>query len=194
MSDRKLNVPKPKRSRDVTGFGTPSPAAAPVPAQKDPMSTPQAAPPKRAAKKATKAASQPARASQPAARRSPSHGRLDDEQMVRIHATVSPAVAEALRSRVERTGDTHTEVLAEAFVSHGSDLSAGDSSERAKYEDAGFRPKRPKRGRGRMTATFYVSVKARRTLDAAASTAGFPSRSSFIDALLRAGLGLEVGE
>ncbi|MDH3755308.1 MAG: hypothetical protein OEU32_15675 [Acidimicrobiia bacterium] len=193
MSDRKLDVPKPKRTRDVTGFGTPSPPAEPTTsakAKKERAAPSSSSSPRTTAAK-PKAKPTGAKAAPTDAKRSRSSGRVADDQMVRIHATVSPAVADALRRRVDLTGDTHTEVLAEAFVSRGSELSAGDSAERAKYEDAGFRPKRPKRVRGRMTATFYVSVKARSTLDRAATAAGFASRSAFIDALLRAELDLE---
>ncbi len=180
--DRKLNVPKPRRTRNVTGFGAPAAQPPAPPAEKAAES--------RSSRRSTK----PAKPKRPAAKtRTTSPPRTDDNEMVRIHATVSPLVADALRRRVEGTGDTHTEVLAEAFVAHGSELSAGDPAEHAKYEAAGFRPKRPKQPRGRMTATFYVSTKARRTLDEAAAAGHFSSRSAYIDALLRKGLDVEEG-
>ena len=110
--------------------------------------------------------------------------------MVRVHTTLGPDVVEALTAHAESNGATHTEVLAEAFVTYGDGLRAGvEEAELAKYEALGFRPLRTaKPARGRMGATFYMSTKARESLDEAASARRFASRSAFIDALLRKAL------
>jgi hypothetical protein len=69
-------------------------------------------------------------------------------------------------------------------------LSPGvEEAEVAKYEALGFRPPRnAKPPKGRMGTTFYMSTKARASLDEAAAAGRFASRSAFIDALLRRAL------
>jgi hypothetical protein len=183
-SDRKLNVPKPKRARNVTGFGTPPNEPQPANRGTAEETPPDSPTPSRSKKPRTRSAQ--------SQRRSATSAPVGDDTMVRVHATVSPVVAEALRRRVETSGESHTEVLADAFLTFGHTLTANDAADRARYEQVGFRPKQPKRAPGRMTATFYVSGKARRHLDEAAARGGFASRSAFIDELLRSEL--QVGE
>jgi hypothetical protein len=110
--------------------------------------------------------------------------------MVRVHTTLSPEVVGALTDHADSTGATHTEILAAAFVEHGDGLRPGvEEAELAKYEALGFRPPRKdKPAKGRMGATFYMSIKARTSLDEAAAAGRFGSRSAFIDAVLRRAL------
>lgn len=174
MTDRQLDVPRPRRRVDA--FKAPGaqaqpavPAAAPQP-QDEPAG---GATPKR--RRATAAKKR-----QPAT----------TTQMVRVHTTLSPDVVGALADHAEATNATHTEVLAAAFVEHGDGLRAGvEEAELARYEALGFRPPRnAKPPKGRMGATFYMSTKARASLDEAAAAGRFGSRSAFIDAVLRKAL------
>lgn len=97
--------------------------------------------------------------------------------MVRVHTTLGPDVVEALTAHVESNGATHTEVLAEAFVTYGDGLRAGvEEAELARYEALGFRPPRTAEpARGRMGATFYMSTKARESLDEAPRSGDSPA-------------------
>ncbi len=177
MTDRQLNVPRPRRKVDAFSSpparGLATPEALEVPADGD-------APVRRTPAKRNRAKSTQR---QPATKRS-------DREMVRVHTTLSPEVVGALTDHAETNNATHTEVLAAAFVEHGADLTVdGEVDDRAKYEAFGFRPPRnAKPPRGRMTSTFYMSVKARASLDEAAAAGHFSSRSAFIDALLRRAL------
>jgi hypothetical protein len=182
MSDRQLDVPRPRRN--VGAFKAPAtkapaprqqPDPAPDPRGPDPEPAPNRTPRHRSAK-TEKPEAAPAR---------PGSG-----EMVRVHTTLSPQVVEALTSRADASNTTNTEVLAAAFVEHGEGLRAdGAGADAAKYEALGFRPPRTaKPAKGRMGATFYMSTRARASLDEAARTGRFASRSAFIDAVLRRAL------
>lgn len=176
MTDRRLNVPKPRRQVDAfrpAASAAQPQAATPAPRRRDEPDKPRA---KRG------------RTTSAAKRRSTVAPTTIE--MVRVHTTLGPDVVEALTNHADSIGATHTEVLAGAFVEHGDGLRAGvEEAELAKYEALGFRPPRSgKPPKGRMGTTFYMSTKARASLDEAAATGRFASRSAFIDALLRKAL------
>ena len=111
--------------------------------------------------------------------------------MVRVHTTLRLGVVSALRDHVATTQQTQTEILAQSFLNHGSAVTPDyGSHEPSAYEAAGFKPPVNRVEDGRMSATFYLSKRARRSLDEGAEAAGFSSRSAFIDALLSRELGI----
>lgn len=113
--------------------------------------------------------------------------------MVRVHTTVSIDTATALGKRAVSTGETHTEILATAFVDHAAALADEvDREAWSRLASAGFRPRRRAQRKGRMSVTFTMSELARQRLDDAATAAGFDSRSAFVDALLRRHLDLSA--
>ncbi len=190
-SDRSLDPPPRAHRRNLTGFSAEPPPRETETAPRAPDAEPEAAPvraeldvapPRRTRRR--RPASTETRRAEPRSAAFPVGP--ETSTMVRVHTTLSAEVVRTLKQHTAAADRSQTDILAASFLDHAADLiDQLDHDTWTQLQAAGFRPNRTRSRRGTTSATFYMPETARASLDDAAAQAGFGSRSSFIDALLR---------
>lgn len=204
MSDTKRTLPPPVR-RDVAGFGVKPGDAVPAEPEgtdqsggmavrdvESPTSGVAVAAAGEAAGQAP-ASGQPRR--KPRTRRAKASNSEDadreKELRRRLIATLTPPTKELLNERARVTRSSFSDVLIEAWLSHGEVLEQEyQPDERLeRRQKLGVRKPRHKRPAGRSDVQFYLTVRELGILEESATAAGYENRSAYIEELLIRELG-----